>query len=193
MADPGDPQPSEQHDPGPRAPIPEQDPVLNPNEPPQEQMQQESGLPGPSNQQRESGKGKKSFPLSDAELLPFALAETNHNELNQMKILDFTGTAPNKLTVGFILALFLVVGMHDPTPTSEASKAATILQNVDAFTRPPFNWDKHQMTATKLYNWSTKTRSNLEKGNHSGYCSRAEFLASKAFPSGVEKMAEGEP
>ena len=92
MADPGDPQTSEQHDPGLAPPIQEPDPVCNPNKPPQEQMQQESGLPGQSNQQRESGKGKKSFPLSDAELLPFALAETNHNELNQMKILDLTGT-----------------------------------------------------------------------------------------------------
>ena len=67
MADPGDPQTSEQPDPGPRAPIPEPDPIRNPNEPPMEQRQQESEVPGPSNQRRKSGGGKKSFPLSDAE------------------------------------------------------------------------------------------------------------------------------
>ena len=108
-------------------------------------MQQESELPGLSNQAGKSGGAKKSFQLPDEELLPFLLSETNHKEVNQLKILDFAGTAPNKLTVGFVLALFLVVGLHDPGPTSEASKATEILHNVHALTRPPFKWDKHHI------------------------------------------------
>ena len=182
MADPGDPQTSEPHDPGPAPPVQEPDPVCNPNKPAQEQRQQESPLPGPSNHMGKSKGAKKSFPLPDEELLPFLLSESNHNEVNQLKILDFATTAPNKLTVGFLLALFLVVGLHDPGPTSEASKATEILHNVHALTRPPFKWDKHDVTVKSLCSWSTKTRSNLEKGNNSGYRSRAEFLASKAFP-----------
>ena len=120
MADPGDPQTSEQPDPGPRAPIPEPDPVRNPNEPPMEQRQQESEVPGPSNQRRKSGGGKKSFPLSDAELLPFLVSETNINEVNQLRLLSFAGTSSNNITVGFVLALFLLAGLHEPSLTSEA-------------------------------------------------------------------------
>ena len=176
MADPGDPETSEQHDAGPAPPVQEPDPARNPNKPAQEQRQQESPLPGPSNHGGKSSGAKKSFPLPDEELLPFLLSETNHNEVNQLKILDFARTAPNKLTVGFLLALFLVVGLHDPGPMSEASKATEILQNVHALTRPPFKWDKNVVPVEKLKNWSSKTRSNLEKGNNSGYRSRAEFL-----------------
>ena len=162
MADPGDPQTSENHDTGPPPPIQETDPVHNPNEPPEEPIQQESELPGPSNQLRQSGGGKKSFPLPDADLLPFLVSETNPRELDQIKVLDFAGTAPNNIAVGFILALFLLVGVHDTGRTSEALKAENILQNVHALTRPPFNWEKHTLTASKLSNWLTKTHSNLE-------------------------------
>ena len=113
MADPSDPQTSEKHDTGPPPPIQETDPVCNPNEPPEEQIQQESELPGQSNQRRESGGGKKSFPLPDADLLLFLVSETNPREPDQMKVLDFARTAPNNITVGFFLALVLLVGVHD--------------------------------------------------------------------------------
>ena len=163
MEDPGDPKPSPQPDAEPLPPIQEWGSLQIPNKPLQEQRKEKSEVPMPNHQRRQSGGGRKSSPLPDAELLQFFESETNNSEVNQIQIFEFLGTTPTNLTVGLVSALFLV-GMTESGVTSEVSKAATIIQNVHALTRPPFKIYKNPMTASKLSSWNTKMRSNIEQG-----------------------------
>jgi hypothetical protein len=90
-----------------------------------------------------------------------------------VRICDYNNTEPRKLTVGLVLALFLVVTAGEiaqgrPVPAAN-KQAEMIMAEVYSFSNPPLNFRKEPTEYRRLPSWMQKQHWLAARGDHQGH------------------------